>query len=165
MSAGSLLGFSTDTDLRNTVSGWELVEDVLLVGTGAVSFDAKLLPEHVHGIHQVRQDCNATQKASLWHFSHTRVLNTVNRGGGCTKQRSMGIGSFLLNSACAFTSRAMNYAISALCQACLKPHNSPLFQTRRVPTMCKGLFSYSLSLWQEAKHEEANCSQGMSVLN
>lgn len=65
-----------DTDLRNAVSAWELVEDVLLVGTGAVRFDAKLLPEHVHGIYQVRQDCNATQKVSSCHFSHTGDVYT-----------------------------------------------------------------------------------------
>lgn len=59
-----------NTDLRNAISGWEFVEDVLLVGTGAVCFDAKLLPEHMHGIYQVRQDCNATQKASSCHLSH-----------------------------------------------------------------------------------------------
>lgn len=64
----------TNTDLRNAVSGWELAEDVLLVGTGAVCFDAKLLPEHVHGIHQVRQDCNATQKGLVvLTFSNQRV--------------------------------------------------------------------------------------------
>lgn len=55
-----LRGYSMDTDLRNAISGWELAEDVLLAGTGAVRFDAKLLPERVHGIYQVRQDCNTT---------------------------------------------------------------------------------------------------------
>lgn len=54
-----------DTDLRNTISGWELVEDALLVGTGTVRFDAKSLPECVHGIYQVCQDCNTTQTSLL----------------------------------------------------------------------------------------------------
>lgn len=54
-----------DTDLRNTISGWELVEDALLVGTGTVRFDAISLPERVHGIYQVCQDCNTTQKKPL----------------------------------------------------------------------------------------------------
>lgn len=67
-----MMGYSMNTDLRNAVSGWELVEDVLLVSTGAVCFDAKLLPEHVHGINQVRQDCKATHKALVHHFSHTK---------------------------------------------------------------------------------------------
>lgn len=137
-----------DTDLRNAVSAWELVEDVLLVGTGAVRFDAKLLPEHVHGIYQVRQDCNATQKVSSCHFSHTGDVYTSGgkkRRTGKAKVR----GSVLLNSACAYTSKALNYAISALCQVCLELHNSPLFQTRRVPTMRKGMCLYGFSLRKE----------------
>lgn len=88
-------------------------------------------------------------KVSSCHFSHTKEFNTASGflkgggGGGRAKQRSMGLGSVLLNSACAYTPRAMNCAILALCQVWLKPHNSPLFQTLRVPTMRKGLFFYS----------------------
>lgn len=76
-------------------------------------------------------------------------IRAVERRGGRAKRRSVGRGSVLLNSACAYTSKALNYAISALCQVCLELHNSPLFQTRRVPTMRKGMCLYGFSLRKE----------------
>lgn len=54
------------SDLRDAIGRWELVvEDVLVADTSAVCFDAILLPEHMHGVDQVSQYCNTTQKKPL----------------------------------------------------------------------------------------------------